>query len=112
MLSRTGVVVTERRRPDFATDSVEQDLKRLLGSTFGNLPLLDQTLALAAAACLLKYLDVLADEANYGVFRVEPYNLREFMRLDASVVRALNLLPQPNEQSKYANLYGLLDRTR
>ena len=112
VMDRTGVVVTERRKADFGGDSVEQDLKRILGSTFGNLPLLEQNLALGATACLIKYLDVLADESNYGHFKVEEYNLQQFMRLDASVIRALNLLPQPNEQSKYANLYGLLDRTR
>eukprot|EP01052_Picozoa_sp_SAG31_P008479 SAG31_NODE_430_length_15792_cov_15.908558_3_plen_306_part_00 len=66
VLERTGVVATERRRAHFATDNIEQDLKRLLGSRYGSLPLLDQPLALAATACLLSYLDALADESNHG----------------------------------------------
>jgi len=42
-------------------------------------------------------LQLLGDETNFNKFTLTTFQLGEFMRLDASAARALNLLPSPNE---------------
>eukprot|EP01049_Picozoa_sp_SAG25_P001159 SAG25_NODE_46_length_19040_cov_20.665699_7_plen_790_part_00 len=113
VFERTGVVVTVRKSKDFSAADVEQDLKRLLGNLYHNLPQLDQKTVMAATAALITYLDLLSDDTNSGGFTMQQYTLKDYMRLDTAVVRALNLLPQPNDsQNRASSLYGLLNQCK
>jgi len=68
VLERCDVVLTERKARDFATKDAAQDLGRLLGAESGKalLGAGERPHGLAAAACLIRYLDLLADEALHG----------------------------------------------
>jgi DNA mismatch repair protein MSH2 len=114
VLERVNCVVTERKRAEFAPADVEQDLKRLLGSTFGNLPQLEQKAVMSSTAALIRYFDLMSDDANTARFKMKQYNLSDFMRLDSAVVRALNLMPNPQEvsQNRSSSLYGLLNQCK
>jgi DNA mismatch repair protein MSH2 len=95
VLERCGVVVTEQPKGHFATKNIEQDLARLLneeGTAKAKIDI-DAKLAMGALASLISYLELLADETNFGQFSLERFDLSKCMRLDAAAVSALNLMP-------------------
>lgn len=61
-----------------------------------------------ALGALMEYLNLSSDSDNYGYFKYKTLNLSQFMKLDNSVLKALNIMRSPHE-SKNMSLYGLLD---
>ncbi|KAK9489745.1 muts domain V-domain-containing protein [Lipomyces doorenjongii] len=111
---RCGIVITERKSSDFATRDIEQDLSRLL-SVEMSASMLPQTgfkTAMASAACLIKYLGLMGDSTNFGQYRLYQHDLSQYMKLDSSAVRALNLMPGPRDGAKNMSLFGLLNRCK
>lgn len=45
----------------------------------------------ASLAALITYLTLLSDVSNHGAYTIRTHDLTQFMRLDASALRALNL---------------------
>lgn len=109
-----GIAVAERTLGDFGTRDIEQDLTRLLRGDLaaGILPQTDLKLAMGSAACLIKYLGVLSDTSNFGQYQLYQHDLSQYMRLDASALKALNLMPGPRDGSKNMSLYGLLNHCK
>ncbi|SLM37116.1 dna mismatch repair protein [Lasallia pustulata] len=109
-----GVAISERTVGDFGTKDIEQDLTRLLRDerAAGTLPQTDLKLAMGSAAALIKYLGVLSDPANFGQFQLYQHDLSQYMKLDASALKALNLMPGPRDGSKTMSLYGLLNHCK
>ena len=109
-----GIAISERSLGDFGTKDIEQDLTRLLRGELaaGVLPQTDLKLAMGSAAALIKYLGVLSDPSNYGQYQLYQHDLSQYMKLDASALKALNLMPGPREGSKNMSLYGLLDHCK
>jgi len=109
-----GIAVSERTLADFGTEDIEQDLTRLLRGELaaGILPQTDLKLAMGSAAALIKYLGVLSDPSNFGQYQLYQHDLSQYMKLDASALKALNLMPGPRDGSKNMSLYGLLDHCR
>lgn len=71
--------------------------------------------ALAALNPLLNYLAILDDPSNHSAFKFVTHDLGQFMRLDASAVRALHLFPNPTGLGgggKNMSLFGLLNRCK
>ncbi|KAJ3270734.1 MutS-like protein, partial [Blyttiomyces sp. JEL0837] len=99
----------------FDPKDVEQDMNRLLADevSISTLPEFDLKLAMGSVACLVKYLDLLGEESNFGQYRLENYDLSQYMRLDAAAVKALNLMPLGNEAGgRNMSVYGLLNKTK
>lgn len=70
----------------------------------------DAKLAMGALASLITYLDLLADEGNFGQFSLDRFDLSRCMRLDAAAVNALNLMPTlADGGNKTMSLFGLLN---
>ncbi|XP_065057032.1 DNA mismatch repair protein Msh2-like isoform X2 [Rhopilema esculentum] len=113
VLERSNVLVTERKRAEFSSKDVVQDLDRLLktrGSSSASLPELDLAQAVCCLTSIIKYLELLSDDSNFGQFTISAFDLRRFMRLDAAAVRALNLFPSPLDGgNKSKCLTGLLN---
>ncbi|MCJ1475187.1 MutS-like protein [Lambiella insularis] len=109
-----GVAIAERPVGDFGTRDIEQDLDRLLRGerTAGTLPQADLKLAMASSAALIKYLGVLSDSSNFGQYQLYQHDLSQYMKLDASALKALNLMPGPRDGSKNMSLYGLLNHCK
>ena len=109
-----GIAVSERAVGDFGTKDIEQDLTRLLRGELapGILPQTDLKLAMGSAAALIKYLDVLSDPSNFGQYQLYQHDLSQYMKLDASALKALNLMPGPRDGSKTMSLHGLLDHCK
>ncbi|KAF2722316.1 DNA mismatch repair protein [Polychaeton citri CBS 116435] len=109
-----GCAVSERPAGDFGNRDIEQDLERLLRTdkAAGTLPQMDQKLAMGSAAALIKYLGVMSDPSNYGEYQLYQHDLSQYMKLDSSALKALNLMPGPKDGSKTMNLYGLLNHCK
>ncbi|MCJ1320705.1 MutS-like protein [Xylographa vitiligo] len=109
-----GVALAERPVGDFGTRDIEQDLDRLLRGerAAGTLPQADLKLAMASSAALIKYLGVLSDPSNFGQYQLYQHDLSQYMKLDASALKALNLMPGPRDGSKNMSLFGLLNHCK
>lgn len=115
IFTQCGIVVTERLRKDFSGPSahIEQDLSRLLFSNSNNSTstthamgiLAELPLATDACSALIKYLDLLSDETSHGAFSFSRFFLDQYMRLDAAVVKALNIFGSQNN-----SLFSLLNK--
>ncbi|RDL32552.1 DNA repair protein MutS, III [Venustampulla echinocandica] len=114
IIDSCGIAISERAAPDFGTKDIEQDLSRLLKDekAMGTLPQTDLKLAMGSAAALIKYLGVLHDSSNFGQYQLYQHDLSQFMKLDASALKALNLMPGPRDGAKTMSLYGLLNHCK
>lgn len=73
----------------------------------------EMTNAMASCACVIKYLQLLEDEVNFGKYTLRHHDLSQYMRLDGSALAALNLMPAPNEAAnRPSSLYGLLNKCK
>lgn len=55
----------------------------------------------------------MSDASNFGQYHLYQHNLSAYMRLDASALRALNLMPGPNDgANKTMSLFGLLNKCK
>jgi DNA mismatch repair protein MSH2 len=106
--------VSERPAGDFGKQDVEQDLTRLLRDekASGTLPQTDLKLAMGSAAALIRYLGIMSDPSNFGQYQLYQHDLTQYMKLDSSALKALNLMPGPRDGSKTMNLYGLLNHCK
>ncbi|KAJ1026916.1 hypothetical protein NDA16_002209 [Ustilago loliicola] len=116
VIERCGVVMFDNRRADFSGKNIEQDLRRLLREESAGIsvPELDLKVAMGAASALISYLALLTDELNFGQYTIRTHDLSQYLRLDNSALRALNLFPEPGQtgSSKNTSVYGLLNRCR
>ncbi|KAJ8331868.1 MSH2 protein [Batrachochytrium dendrobatidis] len=111
---RCDAIITERRKSEFNIQNIQQDLSRLLESDIfvSALPEMELTTAMRCIAALIHYLDLLADESNFGKYTIEQHDLSQYMRLDAAAVKALNLVPNGQSGPKSASIFGLLDQCK
>ncbi|OLL22825.1 DNA mismatch repair protein msh-2 [Neolecta irregularis DAH-3] len=114
-IDRCGIVITEKRAVDFNSRDIAQDLRRLMNGDVNTsvLPQLDLKVASSALAALIRYLNLLSDSTNFGQYQLYQHDLAHFMKLDASAVKALNLMPSPREgANKSMSLFGLLNKCK
>ncbi|KAG8862943.1 MutS-like protein [Tulasnella sp. 330] len=113
VIERCGAVITERKAGDFVPKHVEQDLNRLLkeNTSSAALPEYDLKNAMAATAALIAYLGLMTEDTNFGQYTLRHHDLSQYMKLDASALRALNLMPNPQQDhgAKNMSLFGLLN---
>lgn len=122
VLDRCGIVITERKPSEFVAKTVEDDLTRLLappttgaGTAEGStvIPQLNLPTAPSAVAALITYLSLLSDSSNHGAWTIRTHDLGQYMRLDASALRALNLMDSGNTSgAKNTTLLGLLNKCK
>lgn len=69
--------------------------------------------AQSALAAIISNLSLLADPSNHAAFAIIVHDLSQHMKLDASALSALNLLPNPNDTGgKNSSLFGLLNKCK
>jgi len=108
-LERARVVHTVRPAKDFDAKDIEQDLRRLLGNHHSAQPHSERPLALASASAVIRFLELLSNESNFGSYRMKDFHLSHFLRLDGAAIHALNLQASRDDPSR-SSLFGLLDR--
>ncbi|THH01168.1 hypothetical protein EW026_g1487 [Hermanssonia centrifuga] len=125
VFERCNVVITERKPSEFTSKSIQDDLIRLLNpssmpsSSVGvdaasTIAQLNFPNAPASLAALVSYLSLLSDPSNHGNYTIRTHDLTQFMRLDASALRALNLTEAPGSvgSNKNTTLFGLLNKCK
>lgn len=112
-LTKCGVMLTERKKSEYKSRDLVQDLGRLVKGSIE--PVRDLVsgfeFAPGALGALLSYAELLADESNYGNYTLRRYNLDSYMRLDSAAIRALNVLESKTDANKNFSLFGLMNRT-
>ncbi|KZT68906.1 DNA mismatch repair protein [Daedalea quercina L-15889] len=124
VLDRCGVVITERKPSEFTAKNIKEDAVRLLSPSSipstsnvdagAAIPELSLPVAPSALSALVSYLSLLSDPSNHGTFSIRMHDLSQFMRLDASALRALNLTEASGNigSNKNTTLFGLLNKCK
>ncbi|XP_056014068.1 DNA mismatch repair protein Msh2-like isoform X2 [Ostrea edulis] len=118
VLERSNVLITERKKGDFCSKDVVQDLNRLLkcskgqhgnSSTFSEM---EKKLAMEAVSAVINYLELLSNEDYFGQFTLGSFDFQQFLKLDSAAVRALNLFPNTSDGNKSQCIFGIMNRCR
>ncbi|CAN1241702.1 DNA mismatch repair protein MSH2 [Linum perenne] len=113
VLEKCAVMLTERKKNEFKARDLVQDLGRLVKGSIE--PVRDLVsgfeFAPVALGALVSYVELLADESNYGNYAIKRYDLNSYMRLDSAAMRALNVLESKTDANKNFSLFGLMNRT-
>ncbi|XP_006463889.1 hypothetical protein AGABI2DRAFT_187339 [Agaricus bisporus var. bisporus H97] len=123
VLERCGVVITERKPSEFRSKNIADDLPRLLQSqspvstadASATISQLSLPTAPAALSALVQYLSLLTDDSNLGSYKLRTHDLSQYMKLDASALRALNLTENSGTVglgAKNTTLLGLLNKCK
>ncbi|XP_065649917.1 DNA mismatch repair protein Msh2 isoform X2 [Hydra vulgaris] len=116
VLQRSNVLITERKKSEFQSKDIHQDLNRLLKTSYGSSNALREVDLLQAMMCLsaiIKYLELLSDESVFNQFSIKIFDLNQYMRLDAGAVKALNVMPSVDDgNNKSMSVFGLLNMCR
>ncbi|OUM64314.1 hypothetical protein PIROE2DRAFT_42675, partial [Piromyces sp. E2] len=113
VLTRCGIAITLVKKQKFNTKSIEQDLRFLTNDeNITSSAEFEKKLALSACACIIDYLRLVEDDSNMGMYTIESHELSQYMRLDASAVRALNLIETSEDHNKTMCLSGLLNNCK
>ncbi|KAG2003249.1 DNA mismatch repair protein MSH2 [Coprinopsis cinerea AmutBmut pab1-1] len=124
VLDRCNVIITERKPSEFNVKNLSSDLPLLLkpsamqssssADIAAVIPQLSLPNAPGALSALINYLALLGDQSNHGAYSIRTHDLSQFMRLDASALRALNLVEGPGKlgSSKTTTIFGILNRCK
>lgn len=132
VLDRCNVIITLVNSNDYSNkhiDNVELNLTKLANNKLSlTLPQTYTKDSISSCNALINYLLLMENESNWDSFEIIQYSLKEFMKLDSSSMKSLNLFPREpiqltsttngnfgsisNNKSKTNSLYQLLNHCK
>lgn len=118
ILKRCNILYSKQKKSEFDFDSLVQDLDRLLHfeegqqQTSRSIKEINLTLGMASLHKIIKYLELLVDDYNFNKFTVKILDTKKYVHLDASALKALNVLPKNSSTPKENSILGILDCCR
>ena len=122
LMERNNIMITLRKKNEFSSDSIVQDLNTLIKfqkgqqQTVQSLPEINLNLAMSATSALIKYLDLTSDEGNLNQFSINQIEQSRYLKLDAAAMKALNIEPRVDTSALNGtaptNILRLLDKCR
>lgn len=109
----TECMITYREKSDFDITLCEEAVKNHFGVISPeNLGIKSGSPAVAALGCALNYIYSNAGNKSNSIGEVEYYSISEYMRLDYTAVRNLELCETMRTKSKKGSLLWVLDKTK
>jgi DNA mismatch repair protein MSH2 len=88
--------------------SLEQDVGQLVGSgTEQYIEFLEKKLLVSALAGLIKFHEMLSNDAVHGQVTLVWHSLSDYMTLGKTAIEALNVFPQASDNDKLMSLFGV-----
>ncbi|KAL3310647.1 MutS-like protein, partial [Cichlidogyrus casuarinus] len=120
IFERTGILLTEIKKSEISHSQSLDALKVLLKPKSQqedvlsqlHLPELNCPQAIALINPIVNFLSLKTDSSLDRCFTLKRLYLDLYMKLDGSAIKALHLLPSPEDMSKSHSLYGVLNRCR
>ncbi len=110
---RFGGMVTERPKEDFQSEKARQTvLSHFRTEQVGALGIPEDSPGVLALGAVIRYLYETALTGNIAMRAVSYYRESQFMRLDATAVRNLEITETIRSKSKKGSLFWAIDRTR
>lgn len=114
VIDRCNITISYTKSSDFNTKNIEQDLIRLTADelvlTTPSVSLL--SLAHSCANAMLEYLQLISSWSEEEVWTLELYQPSNFLKLDYSAVKALNLFDKNDSTNKNVSLFGMLNHCK
>lgn len=110
LCDKCSIALTIRKKRCFDARDVIAIMTRLTGRALQHDAMVDGKVSANATAALFDYCQLGNDMSLEGRLRMSELVIAGTMQLDATVMRALNILPYPGDGGKKASLYGILDR--
>ncbi|CDO94455.1 unnamed protein product [Kluyveromyces dobzhanskii CBS 2104] len=122
VIDRCSCVASFVKPSDFNGKDVESDLAKLCGNELSLSVSKFSTDSLGACSVLLNYLNIMSEETNIGNFEIVDHSLSQFVKLDASAIKALNVFPANSQGAtallsvgapqKCSSLFQLLNKCK
>ncbi|XP_012276935.1 DNA mismatch repair protein Msh2 [Orussus abietinus] len=123
LMERNNVMITLRKKSEFSTETLTQDLNTLIKFKKGQqqnaqaLPETNLKIAMSATSAIIKYLDLTADSGNINQFTIKQLEQSRYVRLDAAAIKALNIETRPDTANTTSggaptSILALLDKCR
>jgi DNA mismatch repair ATPase MutS len=88
--------------------SLEQDVGQLVGSgTEQYIEFFEKKLLVSALAGLIKFHEMLSNDAVHGQVTLVWHSLADYMTLGKTAIEALNVFPQASDNDKLMSLFGV-----
>ncbi len=112
-LKEAGIMITTREKTFFGTEDNEELIKRHFNVISPeNMGIPSMSNAVAALGSALRYFYEIATNRSISITTAEYYSTDEFMHLDHTAVRNLELCETMRTKSKKGSLLWVLDRTK
>lgn len=109
---RLNIAVATLPNTAFAEDKAVYELEMRMGDSLKNTELKASSVGIMAAGALITYMKEMQKSGVEHIISIQAYNPGEYMTVDSSTVRNLELVETMRDKTKKGSLLWVLDRTK